>query len=331
MDYHSAQNLRVHANPTLLRAVHRLASRHSNHGDNMRTALTIIALLSFGSAGFAQQNIDPNQQPAWFTTGEKWGSWVPFTQYPFLSVRGACGDDTTLNGVPMFTLYTQIRNNSAYPMAVVSAEEMYDLKTRKNIVSGSFLEYLNPGQITEGISSIGGNCGATRIFYSKIRCAAKKGDEGATCFKDSQGNAILERTDQFRERPPQAGTSGNVSRNPKLAPAYWVCSADSSNPPNYNDTVITNPFKHGVEPDVFQHNVNSGDYVPIPEAGGTTLLYSQFIAWRNSTYRYNSDEYAWCMVFSSQEQAEAYVQKRKQTHDPYHQGSKFEIVDWSPK
>jgi hypothetical protein len=298
----------------------------------MRTALTIIALLSFGSAGFAQQNIDPNQQPAWYTTGEKWGSWVPFTQYPFLSVRGACGDDTTLNGVPMFTLYTQIRNNSAYPMAVVSAEEMYDLKTRKNIVSGSFLEYLNPGQITEGISSIGGNCGATRTFYSKIRCAAKKGDEGATCFKDSQGNPIAERTDQFRERPPQAGTSGNASRQPKLVLAYWVCEGNTSNS-NYDDYVIVNPFKYGVEPDVLQAKADSGDYVPNPDGSSAGRLVSQFAEWRTSTYGYRGDEYAWCSVFTSQERAEAYFEKEKQMRQQQSHPSttKFDIVNWSPK
>ena len=177
----------------------------------------------------------------------------------------------------------------------------------------------------------------------QVKCAVPEGQQ-SKCY-DSDGNPYPPRPDgaysgDHKPSDSAAGsavgpkaTTGNKNgqRPPSLVPAYWVCSADSSNPPNYDDTVITNPFKHGVEPDVLQHNVNSGDYVPIPEAGSTTLLYSQFIAWRNSTYRYNGDEYAWCMVFSSQEQAEAYVQKRKQTHDPYHQGSKFEIVDWSPK
>jgi hypothetical protein len=172
----------------------------------MRLALAFAVLSVLVSACYAQENINPQEQPHWYTTGQKWGQWRPFTQFPSLSIRGACGDDTTVNGIPMFTLQTQIRSGYGQPMAIIWAEEMYNLETKRNIVSGSFLEYLEPGQITMGISALRGNCSAAPTFYAKMKCVARKGEEGAACFKDSQGNPIAERTNQFRSFPPASGS-----------------------------------------------------------------------------------------------------------------------------
>jgi len=189
---------------------------------------TAAVLFFFVPLCHAQQKIDPQQQPMWYTSGQKWGPWTSFSQYPFLSVRGACGDDTTVSGVPMFSLWTQIRNNSAYPMAVVWAEEMYNKATGKNIVSGSFLEYLDPGQITEAWTTLGGNCGATHTFYAQIKCAARKGNEGAACFKNSHGDLIAERTDQFRAPSAQSsgaeGASREATSQGSVANSAWACT-----------------------------------------------------------------------------------------------------------
>jgi hypothetical protein len=167
----------------------------------MRPGLTVVASILFMFICCAQKQVESDRHSLWYASGQKWGTWVPIEQYPFLSVRGACGDSVNVDNVLLFTLYTQIRNNSANAVAIVWAEPMFNRDTGKNIVSASFFERLAPGQITTGISSLQGRCGTTRTIYAKVECAAEAGNEESACFKDILGNRIAERTNQFRSRP----------------------------------------------------------------------------------------------------------------------------------
>jgi len=289
----------------------------------MRLALVIAALLSLASLVmlcskcFAQNNVNPQDPPHFYEGDGTWADWKPVPQFPLISLRGACGDETELNGIPMFTLYTQIRSRYAYPIAMVWADEAYIIRVKKNIISGSFLEYLDPGQITEGISELAGHCNTTNVFYAKIKCVARKGDEGATCFKDAQGNPIAQRTDQFRSLPRSNGASkSGMKTGSAHEVVYFFCEARPTIGP---DPLYVTPM--------LRHSLTTSE----KQAGTQWLdtLGAQYIAWLRS--RYSDVPKESYLTYYQSDTAEGAEQLLQVEEEPFHQNNWPVItVKWSP-
>jgi hypothetical protein len=164
----------------------------------MRQVFVIIVVLILILGCCSAQRIEPQAQPNWDTKGTHWSQWKPIAKHPDLLLRGACGDDTQVKGVPMFTLYTQIRNGYPYAIAVVWDHDYYDASVATNRIGASTLQYLDPATVTQSISAMRGTCKHTDIFYVKVKCVARRGQEDAACSKDALGNYIADHLDHFQ-------------------------------------------------------------------------------------------------------------------------------------
>jgi hypothetical protein len=139
---------------------------------------------------FAQGDINPQDPPRFRQGNGTWSSWTRSAKFPHLSLRGACGDNTTLNGMPMFSLVTQVRNDYGYSIALVWAVEFYNKRLDKNVIQGAMLEHMESGTITQAGSVLKGTCqGLPETFYARFDCAVHDGSE-STCWMDWNGNSL---------------------------------------------------------------------------------------------------------------------------------------------
>jgi hypothetical protein len=192
----------------------------------MRIAFTLLAFLVLSVVlGFAQGGgVSPQDPPHFYTSTGTWSSWTRSAKFPQLSLRGACGDNTTINGIPMFSLYTEVRSDYGYPIALVWAIEFYNKRLGKNVVQGSMLEHIQSGEITQAIAALRGTCqGAPETFYARFDCVVHDGSE-STCW-GKQGVAIPERTaTQYSSLPAQS--SGSHGNSVPIGNSQWTCAAD---------------------------------------------------------------------------------------------------------
>jgi hypothetical protein len=267
------------------------------------------------------QQINPNDPPLFGQGAGQWSEWAPIPEFPSLVVREACGDDTKVNGVPVFTLWMQIKNNSSDAMAIVWSADIYDRDTGENMVYGSFVEYLDPGQITQGVSELNGSCSAAPPSHTKVKCATKKGSEDGACFQNSQGVQIGQRMDEFRSLPtPQyeLGEGGPVASN--ASKVYWVCHLGV----NGGDDVIESYHQYTTRD--FAQTVADGYWHDRPEfdEGNDGEAYAdQFREWVTSQpdLKGEPDKKAYCAPFKTHQRADDYATMLNKTV----------TVDWSPK
>jgi hypothetical protein len=290
-------------------------------GITVRSFLMICVSLVLACCTCRAQQINPNDPPMFDQGAGQWGDWVPIPEFSSLLVREACGDDRKTNGVPVFTLRMQIKNNSAVAMAIVWAAELYDPDTNENMVSGSFIEYLDPGQITQGVSELNGSCAAAAPSHAKVKCAARKGSEDGACFQNSQGVRIGQRMDEFRTLPtPQYESVEGEPVASNATKVYWVCHLGV----NSGDDVIENYHQYTTRD--FSQTVADGYWHDRPEFDEGTqgeAYADQFKKWMSSQpdLKGEPDKNAYCAPFKTQQRAEDYATMLNKTI----------LVDWSPK
>jgi hypothetical protein len=211
--------------------------------------IVAVATLLISTTAFclAQQQIDPQAQPLWFTKGTHWSEWKSIAKFPPLSLRGACGDETKLNGVSEFATFVQIRNGYPHPISMVWAVESYDVKLRRNSFGPYMLEHLQPGDITEAYAVVAGTCAHSDVLYARIKCAARQDQEQSACYQDANGNAFPLRTAGQYLAPsnsPASGRSSGAGKGGRF-PAYGYCERTIAGP-SQNTTgraVVSRPFK----------------------------------------------------------------------------------------
>jgi hypothetical protein len=283
--------------------------------------LIIFFLVVFACCNCLAQQINPNDPPMFDQGAGQWGEWSPIPVLPSLLVREACGDDKKLNGVPVFTLWMQIKNNSSDATAIVWAADIYDQDTGENMVSGSFVEYLDAGQITQGVSELNGSCGPAPPSHTKVKCAAKQGNENGPCFQNSQGVRIGERMDEFRSLPTRQYES--AEDEPIVSDAtkeHWVCHLGV----NSGEDVIENYHQYTTRD--FAQTVADGYWHDRPEFDEGTDgegYADQFRKWVTSQpdLKGEPDKKAYCAPFKSRQRAEDYATMLNKTI----------LVNWSPQ
>jgi hypothetical protein len=294
----------------------------------MRLAAPIAMLFLLVSGCCSAQQIDPQAPPVFYTKGTAWSEWKPIAQYPHLSLRGACGDDTQVNGVAMFTTYNQIRNGYPYPIAMVWGVEGYRPDLRINKIIGWMLEYVQPGEIAQSIEAVAGKCSHTDTIYVRVKCVARQGNEDAVCFKDSDGNPIPERTDQFRSLP--SGSASSSAAFPgKGFVTYGVCPLVGF----HKNVVLTRSFTtkcaHRVR-DIETFGDTSDECTnPIDEAFGKFIAGQGLDSWLglNAEQSAQQAHTSNCALFINLDKAETYFQSITKNYQQY----TIKVVDWSPK
>lgn len=286
----------------------------------MRRCVIIFFLVVFACCNCPAQQINPNDPPMFDQGASQWGEWSPIPELPSLLVREACGDDRKLNGVPVFTLWMQIKNNSPDAMAIIWAGDIYDRDTGENMVSDSFVEYLDPGQITQGVTELSGSCGAAPRSHTKVKCAAKKGSENEACFQSSQGVRIGQRMGEFRSLPTPQFESVEDEPASNGTKVYWVCHLGM----NSGEDVIENYHQYTTRD--FAQSVADGYWHDRPEFDEGTDgegYADEFKKWVTSQpdLKGEPDKKAYCAPFKSQQRAEDYATMLDKTIP----------VDWSPQ
>jgi hypothetical protein len=287
----------------------------------VRSALMVFVFLVVACGNCLSQQINPNDPPMFDQGAAQWGEWAPIPEFSSLLVRESCGDDKKLNGVPVFTLWMQIKNNSSDAMAIVWAADIHDQDTGENMVSGSFVEYLDPGQITQGVSQLNGSCSTARPSHAKVKCAAKKGSEDRACFQNSQGVRIGVRMDEFRALPtPQYELAEDEPVVSNATKVHWVCHLGV----NGGDDVIENYHQYTTRD--FAESVTDGYWHDRPEFDEGTDgegYADQFRKWVASQpdLKGEPDKKAYCAPFKSHQRAEDYAIMLNKTV----------LVDWSPQ
>jgi hypothetical protein len=287
----------------------------------LRFALIICVFFVLAGYNCGAQHINPNDPPTFDQGAGQWGEWTPIPTFPSLLVREACGDDRRMNGVPVFTLWMQTKNNSADAVAIVWAADIYDPDTNENMVSGSFVEYLDPGQITQAVSELIGSCAAAAPSHAKVKCAATKGSEDGACFQNSQGVRIGQRMDEFRALPtPQYESVEGEPVASNATKVYWVCHLGV----NSGDDVIENYHQYTTRD--FSQTVADGYWHDRPEFDEGTegeAYADQFKKWITSQpdLKGEPDKNAYCAPFKTQQRAEDYATMLNKTI----------LVDWSAK
>ena len=287
----------------------------------MRTAPVICFFFLFAWYNCRAQQVNPNDPPMFEQGAGQWGEWTPIPQFPLLLVREACGDDKKLNGVPVFTLWMQIKNNSRDAMAIVWAGDIYDRDTGENLVSDSFVEYLDSNQITQGATELSGSCGPAIRSHTKVKCAAKKGSEREACFQNFQGIRIGQRMDEFRSLPtPQFESVEDEPVASNATKAYWVCHLGV----NSGEDVIENYHQYTTRD--FAQTVADGywhDRSEFDEGTDGERYAEQFRDWLTSQpdLKGEPDKKAYCGPFKTQQRAEDYATMLNKTI----------VVDWSPR
>jgi hypothetical protein len=201
--------------------------------ENPRNSSIVLVIAAMFLGLFVPSSVVAQDKPLFWTSGGNWGRWLKISNYPEVAVRTACGDDSTLNNHPVSSEDWQLQNNYRAPMVVIWRVQFFNQNHGRNEMSGWMLEHLKAGEVSNGWMVTAGHCKAWNTLTVQVKCAIPDTGEnaGAACFKDSHGNPIAERTDQFRERPPQPALSATTGAQPakdlsQIDSSIWNCSGD---------------------------------------------------------------------------------------------------------
>ncbi len=303
-----------------------------------RGAIRLKLLLVFlvFNLGFAIRPASAQQQkPVFWTRGGDWGNWLKITAHPGLSIRTACGDDSTLKNYPVSSTDWQLRNGYVEPMAVVWRVQFFDDSVGKNKMSGWMLERLKAGEVLDGWNVEGGHCQARNFISVQVKCAVREADV-AKCY-DVDGNPYPPRPDGAfsGDHNPNGSESGSHvgQAGPKLISAYWVCfAAFRANAYIYWEGVTTNVFQKGVETETLSGYGNKR--IPVQSTVGTAYS-DQFGEWVKSTYKkdLSGDGAGYqCYVFTTQQDAQGFLNELTTPPRGYKPGTyRVDPVEWSPK
>lgn len=311
----------------------------------MRKLLSITVLfLCFVSLASAQSgfDVDPANQPVWFTKGTQWGRWTKSVHFPGISWRVACGDGFKLGNVVVYKQQTQVRNDYNGPTTLVWAVEAYNQQTGKNT-------FLNPmqqdfdasGKVSAVLTVLAGQCAGGQQTWIRLICATPVG-QASKCYQSNGQPYAAREPDQLmpsadqkvagggvtnRSASSQAGSSAASSEPPPEAqpappgniPAYWVCSA-AFHKSEYDHWVVAHVFQRGIDKETETFG----------QSALTQAIFLQFGNWAKSTYKIDYDPDPRCGIYSTQQDAQrAFDQKTARQAIPA--TVQLEVVDWSPK
>lgn len=204
-----------------------------------------LVLLTLLSLLFPGQVVAQEKGPVFWTHGGNWGNWLKISAHPGLSIRTACGDDSTLKNYPVSSTDWQLRNNYTESMAVVWRVQFFNDTSGRNEMSGWMLEHLRAGGVLDGWNVEGGHCQARNFISVQVKCVVPVADE-AKCY-NSDGNPYPPRPDgaysgdhnpsssltgqtTARGLVRKAGASnakhGNIAT--QLVGTGWSCTVDTS-------------------------------------------------------------------------------------------------------
>ena len=228
-------------------------------------------------------------------------------------------------------------------MAVVWRVEFFNKDHGRNEMSGWMLEHLKPGEVSDGFSVSAGHCKAINTLRVQVKCAVREteGNAGAACYKDTQGRPIAERTDQFREQPPQPETAAPqpaaTSRSSTTGGGdsnlgFWFCLEQNYWPTPQGgggEDSFTRVFQGPAEPGV-EGEVCSENGCPFSKGAVGTSYAQQFEAWVLSRHTGASTTTVGCKIFKTRQRAEQ-VELQDEEFFRVNTSIPVAIVDWSPK